>query len=141
MLELRLRHWLRDVMGEDCLQWVEPGRGSSVGVGDAILSLPRNNKLPVELKIWNEKSKGLCCDMRPAQIRYHYMTWYRKKGKTAIIFVVDRDVYVLAGQYVPKDQYKHEVADRCVRICSIDEKIEKAILYRAIVRAFNKEST
>lgn len=140
MLELRLRHWLKDTVGEDHMQWVEPARGSSVGVGDAIIKTPRGGDIPVELKIWKYTTKGLCCEMRPSQIRYHYMTWYRSKGRTAIIFAVDHEIYVLAGQYVPKDKYKNVVAEKMIHLGSIIGQIEisKSDLFRGIVRAFNK---
>lgn len=139
MLELRLRHWLKDILGDDHLQWIEPARGSSVGVGDAEIMLPRNGKLPVELKVWSQTRLGLRCDMRPAQIRYHYMTWFREKSNTAIIYAVERNVFVVAGKYVPKDKYNHFVLEKGILIGDINDKeIQKANLFRAIMRAFNK---
>lgn len=137
MLELRLRHWLKDVCGDDC-EWVEPGRGISVGIGDAWIKLPRDGKLSVELKIWQQTQKGLRCDMRPSQIRYHYMSWHRGLAKTAILFALEKDIFVVAGRYVPKDKYKHVVADKMVHVCSIETK-NKANLFRSFIRAFNKD--
>lgn len=137
MLELRLRHWFKDVLGEDC-EWVEPSRGGTVGAGDALVQLPRNGKLSVELKVWCVTRLGLRCDMRPAQIRYHYMTWHKGKGRTAIVFVIDRDIYVVDGKYVPKDKYNHFVKEKMVHIAPMHVGIEKATVMRAFVKAFNK---
>ncbi len=138
MLELRLRHWLKDIVGES-LHWIEPAIGSSIGRGDALINLPRNGELDVELKVWSHTKRGLRCDMRPAQIRYHFMTWYKNKGKTAIVFAIEKEVYVIAGKYVPKDKYNHFVLEKMIHIGNIDDKsVQRANLFRSFVKAFNK---
>jgi len=137
MLELRLRHWFKGVLGVDC-EWVEPSRGGTVGAGDALVKLPRDGKLSVELKVWSLTRLGLRCDMRPAQIRYHYMTWHKNKGRTAIVFALDREIYVVDGKYVPKDKYNHFVREKMVLVGEMNTDRTKAELMRAFIRAFNK---
>ncbi len=96
-----LRDWLRQTMGgvRD-IKWIEPARGSSVGLPDCELSFG-NVTIPVELKAW-ELSKGVIQGkMRPAQIRYHFMA-AREKKRTAILFNLPSDmIYLLPGRYVP----------------------------------------
>lgn len=108
---------MKEVLG-DSLHWVEPGRGYSVGVPDCEVRLPDYRLIPVELKLWEFKTKGLECKMRPAQIRYHFMHAHKNKGPTAICYLVKIDelwkVYLLNGRYVPQDRYKHEVVDRSI---------------------------
>src|SRR5689334_5314976 len=129
--ELTLRKWIKDLMGHR-LEWVEPTMGSSVGIPDALIAMPDKTKLPVELKLWRYTQRGFQCKMRPAQIRYHYMTWYRKKGKTAICFAVESKIsagvfhiYVLNGKDVPRDQYHHEVGNKCILICKYNEHVQQ----------------
>lgn len=138
MLELRLRHWFKNLLGDDC-EWREPGFGGVVGAGDAIVKLPRDGKLSVELKIWKTTTKGLCCDMRPAQIRYHFMSWRKGKGKTAIVFsLADGVVYIIDGKYVPKDKYNNDVQEKMVAVCDMNADATKSLFFRAYVKACNK---
>lgn len=72
--ESDLRDWLRNTWGPGGhgLSWIEPTRGSSVGVPDVLVPLyPR--LIPMELKINKQKSNArwFKTDVRPAQIRYH----------------------------------------------------------------------
>lgn len=120
--EFELRKWIKELLGDN-LSWIEPTRGSSVGMGDALVNLPDGNKLPVELKHWEMNAKGLwVCPMRPAQIRYHFMTWHRKKGRTAICFLLGKFVYVLDGRYVPHDKIKHKVLEHAKLVAVFPDK-------------------
>lgn len=129
MLETHLRGWVKDVLG-DLLSWVEPGRGVSVGVPDALVQLPDKSKIPVELKLWEVKSKGLECKMRPAQIRYHFMHSHKKQGPTAICYLVaienEWKVFVLHGRDVPQDRYKHLVTERSAFVAKLGDRKESA---------------
>lgn len=74
LLESDLREWLRNTWGKGGhgLDWIEPTRGSSVGVPDVMIPVyPR--LIPVELKINRQRknSRWFTTPVRPAQIRYH----------------------------------------------------------------------
>lgn len=119
--ELELRKWIKGLLGDD-LSWIEPGRGGSVGMGDALVSLPDGYRLPVELKHWELDKKGdWICPMRPAQIRYHYMNHHRKKGRTAICFLIKDEVFVLDGRYVPKHKKLHDVKEYAKCVCRFND--------------------
>lgn len=69
MSENDLRSWLKKVWGSGLI-WHEPARGGSVGVPD--VELPMSfGLLPIELKFWERTVKGLRCEVRPSQRRYH----------------------------------------------------------------------
>ena len=99
-----LRDWLRSTMGDvSNIDWVEPSRGSSVGLPDCNLRFG-NVTIPVELKAWKVIKGQIKGEMRPAQIRYHFMA-AREKRRTAILYsipsAVGFDVFLLPGKYVP----------------------------------------
>jgi hypothetical protein len=124
--EFELRKWIKELLGVS-LSWIEPARGGSVGMADALVSLPDKRKLPVELKHWDVDSKGgWICEMRPAQIRYHFMTHYRSLGKTAICFLINDQVYVVDGQFVPKHKKNHNVVLFAKYVCKLDDKSQSA---------------
>lgn len=124
MLESDLRLMMKGLLGNS-LEWFEPGRGIGSGHPDCHVLLPDKRRMPVELKLWLMKTKGLECDMRPAQIRYHYMNAHRKKDPTAIAYMtrLNEDepwkVFLLNGRDVPQDRYKHYVVDKSIFLCSM----------------------
>lgn len=119
--EFELRKWIKSLLGDD-LSWIEPTRGSSVGMSDCIVSLPDRTRLPVELKHWTITHKGeWVCPMRPAQIRYHYMNHHKKKGRTAICFLIADEVFVIDGRYVPKHKKMHDVKEYARFVCKFGE--------------------
>lgn len=125
MLETDLRIWMKEVLGDD-LDWVEPGRGIGAGRPDCEVKLPDKRSLPVELKLWELKRKGIEAKMRPAQIRYHYMTAHRKKGPTAIVYMIKLNdlwqIFLLNGKDVPQDKYKHSVKARSIFVANKSDK-------------------
>lgn len=136
MHEVKLRYWMKELLGDD-LSWVEPTRGSIIGRPDALVTMPDKTKLPIELKIWKITKKGLECKMRPAQIRYHYMSWLKKREKTAICYAVDCPIdgwliFVLNGRYVPQDKYKHDVLNHRMVVCRYDQKIKRSDFFKMI---------
>jgi len=135
MLETDLRIWLKELLG-DSLEWVEPGRGVGAGVPDCKIMLPDNRLLPVELKLWVYRRDGLECKMRPAQIRYHFMTAHRGKGPTAIIYLVldadDWKVFLLNGRDVPKDKYKHGVVADSIFVARKNDKNKGSVRVKLI---------
>jgi hypothetical protein len=105
--EAALRDFLRKLMPKK-LEWIEPTRGSTVGLPDVNIS-HGNMSVPTELKHWEWKRKGLYHPMRPAQIRYHTLA-YRDGKKTAIMFSTpDKHlgchVWMIPNKLCPKDDY------------------------------------
>src|SRR6185369_3295811 len=99
--EANLRKWLKSVWGPG-LQWVEPGHGGSIGMGDCLLPVDCS-MFPLELKVWqrSERTGKLRMRMRPSQIRFHHMS--NIGGiKTGIMVLVDAsDIYFIPGYACP----------------------------------------
>lgn len=102
-----VRAWLRRVWGPG-LQWVEAGCGGSVGLPDVNMPVGDGIYLPCELKAWWFTSKGLRCEIRPAQIRYHTML-ARDGGRSAFLIGIvndrDFDIYAFPGGACPVTKY------------------------------------
>lgn len=107
-----LRRRVRAIMGKTCT-WVEPNVGSTVGAGipDCKFKLPDGTEVPVELKYWHRTKKGLKCEMRPAQIRYHVMGALKGK-RSAILFGLDIVgsagefyIYLVPNSKCPQEPY------------------------------------
>ena len=106
-----LRRRVRAIMGKNCL-WVEPNVKSTVGAGipDCKFKIGKD-EIPVELKCWQRTKKGLKCEMRPAQIRYHVMG-ARQGKKSAILFCEqiagstgEFMMYLVANHNCPQEPY------------------------------------
>lgn len=107
-----LRRRVRKIMGKNCL-WVEPNVRSTIGAGvpDCRFVLVDKTEIPVELKYWERTKKGLRCDLRPAQIRYHVMG-AKKGNRSAILFGTDVPgstgefyMYLVSNKNCPKEPY------------------------------------
>lgn len=102
--ESDLRDFIRSAFGSD-VYWVEQSVGSSVGSPDAEIKI-ENERVPVELKVWEKNRNGWRCPVRPSQRRYHLIA-ARKKLKSALcILMIDKRaawsyVYLLAGAQCP----------------------------------------
>lgn len=86
--EKELRNWLAAVYPER-VRWVEPTRGSSVGLPDAEVDLYAGWKLPLELKsCYRLAMQGDTVNMRvrPAQRRYHILA-KQNNQKTAFLLL------------------------------------------------------
>jgi hypothetical protein len=105
MIERDLRRWLKKVWGGGLL-WTEAARGGTVGLPD--VTIPLRFDLPVELKVWSRTSKGIRCEVRPAQIRYHRKSAAQKR-RTAFLIAVDEGddgpVFAFPGYQVPIEPY------------------------------------
>lgn len=100
--ESNLRSWLKSVWG-DGLSWIEPSRGSSVGVSDVLLPVD-GHLVPVELKVWQKGRDGsVRSKMRPSQIRFHKKC-ERQGVLSGILILTDYNVYWLPGSKYDQTQ-------------------------------------
>ena len=114
MSELRLRRWIKRVMGHD-VQWVEPSFGSEIGIPDTVLKFGFAD-YPVELKWWPVGKAGqLKYHLRPAQIRYHTLA-ARKGKRTAIMYAVPLNENNFAVIIIPGKNCKNP-------LCSVTELV------------------
>lgn len=137
--EAALRDFLRKLMPNK-LEWIEPTRGSSVGIPDVNISFG-DLRIPVELKHWEWKRKGLYHPMRPAQIRYHTLA-YRDGKKSAIMFSVPEEhlgfhVYMIPNKLCPKDDYGLNAMDLTM---IGNPKARPDLMVRAIMDCFKSSN-
>lgn len=130
-----LRNYLREALKKR-INWIEPTRGSSVGVPDTTIDVGAVS-IPVELKFWEWRKKGLYHPMRPAQIRYHVMA-HKAGKKTAILFATPDEhvgfhIYMLPNKYCPQDDYGLDTVRHNLFVIGT-EKANKELVGREIVR-------
>lgn len=123
MEELQLRHWLFENLSRAVdIQWVEPGRyGSTVGAPDCNVKKD-GRTVSLELKVWKRTRKGIKCEMRPVQRRWHHMTMRRRHTETkfgslcAVLFNIygTSEVYLLRGDRVPLRDYATNKSSGCI---------------------------
>ena len=105
MFEVDLRRWLKKVWGlPRGILWIEPGRGSSVGVPDVMLDVFGTEYwLPIELKIGSMGKLGdkRVIKVRPAQRRFHRIAYEEGRRTAFMILAQDKNegwlVYVAPG--------------------------------------------
>lgn len=96
----------------DGLAWVEQSTGGTVGVPDVFIPMPDGYRLPVELKFWEMTVKGLRCEVRPSQIRYHVMEARAKRKTAFIVGHVNTNMFpdrlhmlIFNGRDVPRENF------------------------------------
>lgn len=110
-----LRSWLRKEW-PGTIEWVEPGRGASVGQADAFLCW-KKMRLPCECKFWSRNSLGLITAVRPAQIRYHMMAAHAGRRTCLLAAWVEggkTSVSVIAGHWCPMERYDKDAVDNAI---------------------------
>lgn len=112
--ESNLRGWLRGRFSASELEWVEPTFGSSFGLPDVRINL-LGDKLPVELKCWDETRFGVRHSIRPAQIRYHWLE--HRAGRRSAFLVLVRGkkfgvprIVAFSGEHASPDPYPDDVS-------------------------------
>lgn len=109
--EKSVRNWLRFRFAARELEWVEPTWGSRTGLPDVNLNLI-DEKLPLELKCWDETRRGVRHEVRPSQIRYHWLE--HRAGRRSAFLVLVRGKYprllAFAGQHASPDPYPSDVS-------------------------------
>lgn len=121
--ESNVRTWLKKAWVTN-LQWIEPGHGASVGLPDVLLPLP-DYQLPLELKFWQRTRKGIRCDIRPSQRRYHIMA-HRNGYRTAFLvgMVLDAQLtlHAFPGLACPLEAYPQKL--KLWRVASSADPLE-----------------
>lgn len=81
--ERAFREWLRVRWGKAFPSFVEPSRGSTVGMADVMLQLPGNELLlPVELKIGVKMTKRNVGRIRPQNMRAEQISWHNELARS-----------------------------------------------------------
>jgi hypothetical protein len=115
MSEQELRDWVRKAFRGE-VEWIAHGRGGTVGLADCLIVIDaKGAQLPLELKVWELKTRGLCCKIRPVQRRYHIMA-SRNGTRTAFLVAIpstaDPDtfgLYMFSGKRTPLRDYPSPV--------------------------------
>lgn len=115
--EGEVRDWLRK-QWPGSVEWIEPGRGSSVGHADANL-LSKNLRVPTECKFWQVVGGKLLWSIRPAQIRYHMMS--AKAGRRTALLYARRSngvstLWVFGGHWCPLRKKDHEFIEQSLLV-------------------------
>lgn len=110
MKERDLRDWLKEVFGKE-LRWFEHGFGGTAGIADVNIPLGSGASLPVELKMWERGLKGIACDVRPSQVRYHVLEALAGRRTAFLVGLgngTDFELIAFPGLLVPRERFpKH----------------------------------
>jgi hypothetical protein len=113
--ETELRQWLTDSLSPKTnIQWVEPGRyGSTMGAADCILK-QKATSVYLELKVWEEKRRGIKCEMRPIQRRWHRVTYRHNSRCAVLVNLKGTDInFLIRGDHVPLRDYSSDPESGC----------------------------